>query len=174
MNAEDKSPALPHHISMLVASYFEEAAVCELERLTKCSLRSERTIPKDSPLFLETASLNASTFASWTNGAEPTASAGASRITAERCFSGTSEVDTESELELCQKFHDLNDTEAAAKTFVEDLRASRFGEGQQFGEAAHRTLKKALDMLTNALQMLSTELYTTDSHFVLELLQNAD
>jgi hypothetical protein len=56
---------------------------------------------------------------------------------------------------------------AHAKRFIEELRLKRFGENE--GESSEIKM-----MLDRAVSRLSKDLYSTDTHFVMELIQNAD
>lgn len=60
------------------------------------------------------------------------------------------------------------------KAFVDQLRRKRFGIGIQLTEEAAEYSREQRKMLQQAAQRLSEELYSAKSHFVLELLQNAD
>eukprot|EP01012_Entosiphon_sulcatum_P018372 TRINITY_DN23117_c0_g1_i1.p1 TRINITY_DN23117_c0_g1~~TRINITY_DN23117_c0_g1_i1.p1 ORF type:complete len:2428 (+),score=322.55 TRINITY_DN23117_c0_g1_i1:1168-8451(+) len=56
---------------------------------------------------------------------------------------------------------------------VERIRTERFAVGLDLG-AAGDTIRLSQEMLGRALQTVSNELYSSDTHFVLELIQNAD
>lgn len=61
------------------------------------------------------------------------------------------------------------------KAFIEDLRRQQFGIGLEIqDEAARSVLGIQRKRLERALKRLSDELYSENTHFVLELLQNAD
>lgn len=58
--------------------------------------------------------------------------------------------------------------------FVETLRHDQFGIGLEVDEKSRKLLDIHREREGRSLNRLSTELYTKDSHFVLELVQNAD
>ncbi|XP_066912062.1 uncharacterized protein [Clytia hemisphaerica] len=60
------------------------------------------------------------------------------------------------------------------KHLIEDIREKQFGVGVQFGIKGQEMLKTYREREGRSLDRLSKELYTQDSHFVLELIQNAD
>ncbi|TSK14591.1 Sacsin [Bagarius yarrelli] len=57
---------------------------------------------------------------------------------------------------------------------IEDIRKNEFGVGVELNEAGQNLMKKQQARLGRSLERLSTELYSKDTHFVLELIQNAD
>ncbi|XP_058262273.1 uncharacterized protein wu:fj29h11 isoform X2 [Hemibagrus wyckioides] len=60
------------------------------------------------------------------------------------------------------------------RAIVEDIRKNEFGVGVELNEAGQNLMKKQQARLGRSLERLSTELYSKDTHFVLELIQNAD
>ncbi|MCI4384121.1 hypothetical protein PGIGA_G00034980 [Pangasianodon gigas] len=60
------------------------------------------------------------------------------------------------------------------RAIVEDIRTNEFGVGVELNEAGQNLMKKQQARLGRSLERLSTELYSKDTHFVLELIQNAD
>ena len=58
--------------------------------------------------------------------------------------------------------------------FIEKIRREEFGVGMTFGEEEKKILDIHRAREGRSLDRLSRELYTKDSHFVLELIQNAD
>ncbi|XP_062381766.1 uncharacterized protein wu:fj29h11 isoform X2 [Sardina pilchardus] len=60
------------------------------------------------------------------------------------------------------------------RAVVEDIRRSDFGVGVELNEEGQRLMQVHQERLGRSLQRLSTELYSKDTHFVLELIQNAD
>ena len=63
----------------------------------------------------------------------------------------------------------------SAKAVVEAIRRQEFGIGlEDLGPAGNAVLEQQHKRVGRALQRLAAELYTSDSHFVLELVQNAD
>lgn len=67
------------------------------------------------------------------------------------------------------------DSTESCKAFIEDLRRQQFGVGLEIqDEAARAVLGIQRKRLERALKRLSDELYSENTHFVLELLQNAD
>ena len=57
---------------------------------------------------------------------------------------------------------------------IDDIRRNEFGIGVETDERTQRTLKAQYEREARAIERLSSELYTQDAHFFLELLQNAD
>ncbi|XP_028845943.1 uncharacterized protein LOC114796163 isoform X2 [Denticeps clupeoides] len=64
--------------------------------------------------------------------------------------------------------------EHSHKAVVDDIRKSEFGIGVELNEEGQNLMKVHQDRLGRSLERLSTELYSKDTHFVLELIQNAD
>ncbi|KAI5086510.1 hypothetical protein C0J45_23346, partial [Silurus meridionalis] len=60
------------------------------------------------------------------------------------------------------------------RAIIEDIRKNEFGVGVELNEAGQNLMKKQQARLGRSLERLSTELYSKDTHFVLELIQNAD
>ena len=60
------------------------------------------------------------------------------------------------------------------RNLVEEIREKQFGVGVQFDIKGQEMLKTYQEREGRSLDRLSKELYTRDSHFVLELIQNAD
>uniref|UniRef100_A0A3B1JM69 Wu:fj29h11 n=1 Tax=Astyanax mexicanus TaxID=7994 RepID=A0A3B1JM69_ASTMX len=60
------------------------------------------------------------------------------------------------------------------RAVVEDIRKSEFGIGVELNEEGQNLMKKHQARTGRSLERLSTELYSKDTHFVLELIQNAD
>ncbi|XP_068439866.1 uncharacterized protein [Clinocottus analis] len=60
------------------------------------------------------------------------------------------------------------------RAIIEDIRKSEFGIGVELNAAGHKLMQVHQDRLGRSLDRLSTELYSKDTHFVLELIQNAD
>lgn len=57
---------------------------------------------------------------------------------------------------------------------IEQIRQEEFGIGIDLGEKETRLMKIQREREGRSLERLSTELYSKDTHFVLELVQNAD
>eukprot|EP00741_Cyanophora_paradoxa_P009246 tig00001416_g8956.t1 len=64
--------------------------------------------------------------------------------------------------------------EAVCRAIVESIRRDEFAIGVQLDEEGRRAMGVQQERLGRALARLSSELYSTDTHFVLELVQNAD
>ncbi|KAM3842547.1 uncharacterized protein ACN63O_022346, partial [Diretmus argenteus] len=60
------------------------------------------------------------------------------------------------------------------RDIIEDIRKSEFGIGVELTDQGQKLMKVHQDRLGRSLDRLSTELYSKDTHFVLELIQNAD
>uniref|UniRef100_A0A672LXB6 Uncharacterized LOC107595630 n=1 Tax=Sinocyclocheilus grahami TaxID=75366 RepID=A0A672LXB6_SINGR len=60
------------------------------------------------------------------------------------------------------------------RAVIEDIRKTEFGIGVELNEEGQNLMRKQQARLGRSLERLSTELYSKDTHFVLELIQNAD
>lgn len=60
------------------------------------------------------------------------------------------------------------------KQIIEDIRKNTYGIGLQTDEAAQGVIDSFRRSLNSALERLSVDLYSKETHFVLELIQNAD
>ena len=65
-------------------------------------------------------------------------------------------------------------TPLTCRELIEKIRRDEFGVGMHFGEEEKKILDIHRAREGRSLDRLSRELYTKDSHFVLELIQNAD
>eukprot|EP00756_Hemistasia_phaeocysticola_P015947 Hpha_TRINITY_DN15444_c1_g7::TRINITY_DN15444_c1_g7_i2::g.176167::m.176167 len=65
-------------------------------------------------------------------------------------------------------------TEDSPYKVVANIRRSRFGIGAELGGEAGAIHKENTGMLSRAIDRLASDLYSSDAHFVFELLQNAD
>ena len=61
-----------------------------------------------------------------------------------------------------------------AEAVIEKIRREDFGIGFELGEEVSKVVNKQREREGRGLHRLSTELYSRDTHFVLELVQNAD
>ena len=60
------------------------------------------------------------------------------------------------------------------KTVIDNVRHEEFGVGMQLDEKSRQLMERHQERIGRSLQRLSEELYSKDTHFVLELIQNAD
>lgn len=60
------------------------------------------------------------------------------------------------------------------KQIIEDIRKNTYGIGLQTDQAAQGVIDSFRRSLNSALERLSVDLYSKETHFVLELIQNAD
>jgi len=60
------------------------------------------------------------------------------------------------------------------KKIIEDIRQKKYGIGHKTDKESQKIIDGMKDRLNRMLEKLSEDLYTTDTHFVLELIQNAD
>ncbi|XP_057497767.1 protein NO VEIN-like [Actinidia eriantha] len=74
----------------------------------------------------------------------------------------------------CKRHLSEVDKEKEAALVIESIRREEFGLDSRLSETESSMLKKQHARLGRALQCLSQELYSQDSHFLLELVQNAD
>eukprot|EP01083_Nonionella_stella_P211429 764498_1 len=83
----------------------------------------------------------------------------------------SSDVSSDDEKEVL----DLStDGESECRRIVQDILFRQFGEGLELGPAAKEVFLAQTQRIGRALEGLSRELYSDESHFVLELVQNAD
>ena len=87
-----------------------------------------------------------------------------------------SDSDNKSDMENSDEEADSteNKREAACRVVVEDIRREEFGVAVELSEDGQRLMKKQQERLGRSLDRLSRDLYSKDTHFVLELIQNAD
>jgi len=71
---------------------------------------------------------------------------------------------------------DIDETDVldARREFIELLRREEFGVNVELSDDALRLMEKQQQRLGRSLERLSKDLYSKDTHFVLELVQNAD
>ncbi|XP_074476701.1 uncharacterized protein LOC141758850 isoform X3 [Sebastes fasciatus] len=97
----------------------------------------------------------------------------------------TSDVSSEAEGGRDEEQSEMSDEKDAAgcqsattldlqRAVIEDIRKSEFGIGVELTAEGQRLMQVQQDRLGRSLDRLSTELYSKDTHFVLELIQNAD
>ncbi|XP_041670873.1 protein NO VEIN isoform X2 [Cheilinus undulatus] len=83
--------------------------------------------------------------------------------------SGTSDSEeSESEDDQSETAIDIH------RAIIEDIRKSEFGIGVELNAEGQKLMQVSQERLGRSLDRLSTELYSKDTHFVLELIQNAD
>ncbi|XP_029978405.1 protein NO VEIN isoform X2 [Sphaeramia orbicularis] len=70
--------------------------------------------------------------------------------------------------------HQTENTLEPQRAVIEDIRKSEFGIGVELTAEGQKLMQVHQDRLGRSLDRLSTELYSKDTHFVLELIQNAD
>ncbi|XP_033840308.1 uncharacterized protein wu:fj29h11 [Periophthalmus magnuspinnatus] len=63
---------------------------------------------------------------------------------------------------------------SSEQALIEDIRKSEFGVGVELTPEGQKLMMVHQERLGRSLDRLSTELYSKDTHFVLELIQNAD
>eukprot|EP00754_Rhynchopus_humris_P016026 Rhum_TRINITY_DN14489_c1_g2::Rhum_TRINITY_DN14489_c1_g2_i1::g.92261::m.92261/K14440/SMARCAL1, HARP; SWI/SNF-related matrix-associated actin-dependent regulator of chromatin subfamily A-like protein 1 len=63
---------------------------------------------------------------------------------------------------------------ASPRAYVEELLQQEFGEGVELDAVGRQLLETNLSRLGRAIVRLASDLYSSDVHFVLELIQNAD
>ncbi|KAK9665674.1 hypothetical protein RND81_14G128100 [Saponaria officinalis] len=81
---------------------------------------------------------------------------------------------TESEIAVSSLLVDQNNMNNDAALLIESIRRDEFGLDSNLSDVENGMLKKQHARLGRALHCLSQELYSLDSHFLLELVQNAD
>ncbi|XP_058477566.1 uncharacterized protein wu:fj29h11 isoform X2 [Solea solea] len=85
-------------------------------------------------------------------------------------LSEMSDSDEKDSVTSCQS----ETTSTPQRAIIEDIRKSEFGIGEKMTAKSHMLMQKNQERLGRSLERLSTELYSKDTHFVLELIQNAD
>ena len=87
-------------------------------------------------------------------------------------------VDSENEIDEEDENVSENDkedeTDEFCRNLIDEIRREQFGIGESFGEREAKLIQIHHDRLGRSLDRLLKELYTKDTHFVLELIQNAD
>ncbi|KAG7491801.1 hypothetical protein MATL_G00007700 [Megalops atlanticus] len=73
-----------------------------------------------------------------------------------------------------QEGAEAEDRLSQRKAIIDDIRKTEFGIGVELNEEVQKLMKVQQERLGRSLDRLSTELYSKDTHFVLELIQNAD
>ncbi|XP_056285066.1 uncharacterized protein wu:fj29h11 isoform X2 [Pseudoliparis swirei] len=92
----------------------------------------------------------------------------------------TSDISSEAEGGQDKEQSELSDSASCQSTadlqraIIEDIRKNEFGIGVELNAAGLKLMQVHQDRLGRSLDRLSTELYSKDTHFVLELIQNAD
>uniref|UniRef100_A0A3Q2QWH8 Wu:fj29h11 n=1 Tax=Fundulus heteroclitus TaxID=8078 RepID=A0A3Q2QWH8_FUNHE len=94
----------------------------------------------------------------------------------------TSNISSEAECGQSEEQLDSSDTDSCQaghasplqKNVIEDIRKSEFGIGVELNAEGQKLMQVHQERLGRSLDRLSTELYSKDTHFVLELIQNAD
>ncbi|MCI0723785.1 MAG: DUF3883 domain-containing protein [Acidobacteria bacterium] len=69
---------------------------------------------------------------------------------------------------------DAGDTRRTPRELIEYIRREEYGVGIDASEQEHRRLKSLRSKLDRTLTLLAEDLYSKQTHFVLELIQNAD
>ncbi|XP_043085921.1 protein NO VEIN [Puntigrus tetrazona] len=87
---------------------------------------------------------------------------------------GSEEEDGEKSRSADEQDEDVNVELDQRKAVIEDIRKTEFGIGVELNEEGQNLMGKQQARLGRSLERLSTELYSKDTHFVLELIQNAD
>ncbi|XP_072098501.1 uncharacterized protein [Mobula birostris] len=67
-----------------------------------------------------------------------------------------------------------NEEDNLRKSIIDDIRKNEFGIGIELNDEGKKLMQVHQNRLGRSLARLSTELYSKDTHFVLELIQNAD
>lgn len=74
----------------------------------------------------------------------------------------------------CATSNQLQEKEAKCKLVIENIRHEEFGIGIKLKGKQQLVAAKQREREGRGIKRLSLELYSTDTHFVLELIQNAD
>uniref|UniRef100_A0A1A8UKW3 HTH OST-type domain-containing protein n=1 Tax=Nothobranchius furzeri TaxID=105023 RepID=A0A1A8UKW3_NOTFU len=95
----------------------------------------------------------------------------------------TSDLSSEADGGQAEELPESSESEESSQTentfhhqraIIEDIRKSEFGIGVMLNAEGQRLMQVHQERLGRSLDRLSTELYSKDTHFVLELIQNAD
>lgn len=84
------------------------------------------------------------------------------------------EDDEEEQDEASLVLREMDERRQHCKNLIDDIRREEFGIGEELGEKEAVLLQRNNERLCRSLDRLSKELYAKDTHFVLELIQNAD
>lgn len=99
------------------------------------------------------------------------------RQTTVRATSGTAPTSTSDQEPVVIDLIDEEEQEASnqrCEAVIESIRREEFGVGVVLDAAGSQLRQRQNERIGRALQRLSQELYSKDTHFVLELVQNAD
>lgn len=80
----------------------------------------------------------------------------------------------DSELDLTADSDMISNVEDKCHEIIDHIRKEEFGIGVELNEDGQRLMKVQQERLGRSLDRLSKDLYSKDTHFVLELVQNAD
>ena len=84
------------------------------------------------------------------------------------------EDDEEEQDEATLVLREMYERRQHCKDLIDHIRREEFGIGEELGEKEAILLQRNNERLCRSLDRLSKELYAKDTHFVLELIQNAD
>ena len=84
------------------------------------------------------------------------------------------EDDEEEQDEASLALREMDERRQHCKDLIDHIRREEFGIGEELGEKEAVLLQRNNERLCRSLDRLSKELYAKDTHFVLELIQNAD
>ena len=85
-----------------------------------------------------------------------------------------SETETEPEPEPQIDLTPYQQSVLDCKTVIDSILKDEFGIGMELNEETQRLMNRHQERMGRSLKRLSEELYSKDTHFVLELIQNAD
>lgn len=102
------------------------------------------------------------------------ASTAVHRELAEESATGADDNDDDDGSDIGSVIIDETDVLLARREFIELLRREEFGVNVVLSEDGKRLMDKQQARLGRSLERLSKDLYSKDTHFVLELVQNAD
>ena len=107
-----------------------------------------------------------------TNDSSPT---NESNISSQTKSEGEKQEDANIEDQEVNKYlQELEYDTVKAKEIIEDFVKREFGKGLKIDDQSAEVIRKGHERAGRALTRLSKELYTNETHFVLELVQNAD
>ncbi|XP_029102419.1 uncharacterized protein LOC108939853 isoform X1 [Scleropages formosus] len=135
----------------------------ELESLSQSSSMSPSDEDEDTEEKFELASAHSGKTHSSSENLEDTDHGVDTEESAMNRQDSTDPAEDKEESKLCQY-----------KAVIESIRKSEFGIGVELNEEVQQLMKVHQERLGRSLDRLSAELYSKDTHFVLELIQNAD
>lgn len=90
------------------------------------------------------------------------------------CFCCLPEAVMEADSDSLTQLAFTSEQQEKCRAVIEQIRHDEFGIGLELGEKGSKLFQRQMEREGRELERLSIELYSRDTHFVLELVQNAD